>query len=71
MRAARLAGVVFSCLLISEPVSAQEARRRWEQMCQIRKDKFDYILPQAMRENGIGMWIVICPVNNRILLIGG
>ncbi|AOG01102.1 metallopeptidase M24 family protein [Blastomonas sp. RAC04] len=37
---------------------AQEARQRWEQMCQIRKDKLDLILPQAMRENGIDMWIV-------------
>jgi hypothetical protein len=25
------------------PVRAQEARRRWETMCQIRKDKFDYV----------------------------
>jgi len=38
---------------------AQEARRRWEMMCQIRKDKFDYVLPQAMRENGIDMWITL------------
>ncbi len=36
---------------------AQEARRRWERMCQIRKDKFDLILPEVMRENGIDMWI--------------
>src|SRR5215207_10567195 len=35
-----------------------EARNRWERMCQIRKDKFDTILPTAMRENGIDMWIV-------------
>jgi Xaa-Pro aminopeptidase len=41
------------------PASAQEARRRWEQQCQIRKDKFDYVLPQAMRENGIAMWLVM------------
>ena len=40
------------------PAIAQEARQRWEQMCQIRKDKLDLILPQAMRENGIDMWIV-------------
>ena len=46
-------------LLVAAPASAQEARRRWEQMCQIRKDKFDYILPQAMRENGIDMWLVM------------
>ncbi len=38
---------------------AQEARRRWEQMCQVRKDKFDYVLPAAMRENGIDMWLVM------------
>ena len=37
---------------------AQEARRRWDRLCQIRLEKFDYILPQAMRENGIDMWIV-------------
>ena len=41
------------------PASPQEARRRWEQQCQIRKDKFDYVLPQAMRENGIDMWLVM------------
>lgn len=37
----------------------QEARRRWEMMAQIRRDKFDYILPEAMRENGIDMWITV------------
>jgi Xaa-Pro aminopeptidase len=36
---------------------AQEARRRWERMCQIRRDKFDLVLPKVMRENGIEMWI--------------
>lgn len=35
-----------------------EARVRWERLCQIRREKFDYILPEAMRENGIDMWIV-------------
>lgn len=35
-----------------------EARARWERLCQIRREKFDYILPEAMRENGIDMWIV-------------
>ncbi len=40
------------------PAAAQEARQRWEQLCQIRKDKLDLILPGAMRENGIDMWIV-------------
>jgi len=38
---------------------AQEARRRWERMNQIRRDKFDLVLPQVMRENGIDMWITM------------
>lgn len=36
----------------------REARARWERMAQIRREKFDKILPEAMRENGIEMWIV-------------
>ena len=42
-----------------EPGTSQEARRRWEVMAQIRRDKFDYILPEAMRENAIDMWITV------------
>ncbi|MCC6931304.1 MAG: aminopeptidase P family protein [Gemmatimonadaceae bacterium] len=47
--------------MLASPLRAQatnEARTRWERLCQIRKDKFDLILPEAMRENGIDMWIV-------------
>ena len=51
--------VGLALLVLAAPAGAQEARRRWEQSCQIRKDKFDYILPQAMRENGIDMWLVM------------
>ena len=40
-------------------VEANEARRRWERMCQIRLEKFDRILPEVMRENEIDMWIVM------------
>ena len=36
---------------------AQEARARWEMLNLIRKEKFDIILPQAMRANKIDMWI--------------
>lgn len=36
----------------------QEAFRRWRKMNQIRSDKFDQILPGAMRENQIEMWII-------------
>lgn len=35
-----------------------EAKIRWDRMCQIRREKFDHILPEAMRENGVDMWIV-------------
>ena len=33
---------------------AQEARRRWERLCQIRAEKFDLVLPEAMHDNHIG-----------------
>ena len=38
---------------------AQEARARWERACQIRHEKFDLVLPGAMRANDIDMWIVV------------
>ena len=49
---------IVLCLGVLIPSSAhgQEARRRWERMAQIRRDKFDYVLPEAMRENRIDMW---------------
>ena len=36
-----------------------DVRSRWETSCMIRHDKFDYVLPGAMRRNDIDMWIVI------------
>lgn len=45
-------------LLLFIPTYAQEAQHRWRVMNQIRKDKFDLILPEAMRENQIDMWII-------------
>ena len=52
---------LFFVALAMTPASAQsqEARRRWERMCQIRAEKFDLVLPGAMAENGIDMWIVV------------
>ncbi|MCY4573961.1 MAG: M24 family metallopeptidase [Gemmatimonadetes bacterium] len=41
------------------PLDAQEARRRWERMCQIRAEKFDLVLPKAMHDNDLDMWIVV------------
>ncbi|MHA2244333.1 MAG: M24 family metallopeptidase [Candidatus Hodarchaeales archaeon] len=34
-----------------------EARARWEMLNLIRREKFDIILPKAMRENEVDMWI--------------
>lgn len=55
--------LVLAQLSLAPPVPAQdlanEARVRWERQCQIRKEKFDLVLPGAMRDNGIDMWIVM------------
>jgi Xaa-Pro aminopeptidase len=58
-------GLVAGCALIviagmfPGDVEAQEARRRWERMCQIRAEKFDVVLPGAMHDNDLDMWIVV------------
>src|SRR5215203_585106 len=46
------------------PTYAQEARRRWEIQRQIRLDKFEQVLPRAMRDNTIDMWIVAVKENH-------
>ncbi len=55
--------LVFTLILLTSLVHdgahAQESRRRWERMNQIRRDKFDLVLPEVMRENGIDMWITM------------
>jgi Xaa-Pro aminopeptidase len=57
----RPALLLFAVLLLplAGPANAQEARFRWDRLCQIRQDKFDLVLPEAMRENDIQMWIVV------------
>lgn len=51
--------IFTSLLLIICTISySQEAHRRWRKMNQVRNDKFDLVLPEAMRENNIDMWIV-------------
>jgi len=45
-------------LLVCLSTLGQEAHRRWRKMNQVRNDKFDLVLPEAMRENNIDMWIV-------------
>ena len=58
MRRYLLLWLAVSAVIVAD-VEANEARRRWERMCQIRLEKFDRILPEVMRENGIDMWIVM------------
>lgn len=48
-------GIILFCV---NDLAGQEAHRRWRKMNQIRSDKFDLILPEVMRENGIDMWII-------------
>jgi len=57
--AAAVVALLASAIAAPPPAHAQEARRRWERMAQIRRDKFDYVLPEAMRDNGIDMWITV------------
>lgn len=52
-------------LLLAQPAEAQEARRRWEMQRQIRLDKFEQVLPAAMRAHRIDMWIVAVKENHR------
>ncbi len=43
---------------------SQESFRRWRKTNQIRIDKYNLILPEAMRENKIDMWIIMCREGN-------
>jgi Xaa-Pro aminopeptidase len=58
------AAVVMASLACAGDATAQEARRRWEMQRQIRLDKFEQVLPVAMRNNGIDMWIVAMKENH-------
>jgi Xaa-Pro aminopeptidase len=55
---------VLALIAAVSPAGAQEARRRWEMQRQIRLDKFEQVLPQAMRAHGIDMWIVAVKENH-------
>ena len=56
----KMISIVFLSAIFVLPglgMHAQEARSRYELLNLIRKDKFDLILPQAMRDNNVDMWI--------------
>ena len=55
----KVVALTFSGILLVGPAAAGDARTDWEISCCIRGDKFDYVLPNAMRDNNIDMWIVI------------
>lgn len=59
-----LAGFLVFLSFVGNELISQEARARWEMMNQIRRDKFDLILPQVMRENQIDMWITVMREGN-------
>ena len=42
----------------AQNVTPDDSRSQWRVSCMIRHDKFDYVLPGAMRRNGIDMWVV-------------
>ena len=51
------AGGAVLWLLGGLAVEAQESRSRFEMLNLIRKEKFDKVLPAAMRDNKVDMWI--------------
>ncbi len=51
-------GLLAAVTQAAEPPARREALRRFQMGCQIRSDKFNYVLPEAMRENKVDMWIV-------------
>lgn len=56
----RLLLLILSLILVvPAATAAQEARSRWERSCLIRQEKFDLVLPQAMADNDIDLWIVV------------
>ncbi|MDP5071371.1 MAG: M24 family metallopeptidase [Congregibacter sp.] len=57
--ASRLLFTVFALLVSMSAFSEGEAQARWELMNQIRREKFDLVMPEVMRENGIEMWITV------------
>lgn len=47
----------ITAALVRADVGAQEARARAELLELIQREKFDLVLPGAMRDNGVDMWM--------------
>ena len=59
MKTIRLIAIVTGLTMAAAALASGEAQKRWERMNQIRLEKFDLILPEVMRENGVDMWITV------------
>ena len=63
MSTAKFLQVLFSVIsfihifLINDTHAQSEARARYEMLKLIQEEKFDFVLPGAMRDNNIDMWI--------------
>ena len=59
MKTYRAVLIMLSIVLLPLGIAlhAQTAKARYEILKLIRKDKFDLILPGALRDNGFDMWI--------------
>lgn len=55
----RLVLTALALLISFSAFGEGEAQTRWELMNQIRREKFDLVLPEVMRENGVEMWITV------------
>ena len=58
--------LLFLFLILSQGylASSQTARTQWEELNQVRRDKFNVVLPAVMRENQIDMWIHVMKGGN-------
>ena len=54
-----LVALALAPAALAAQAPAEHARTKWERLCQIRRDQFDLILPGAMRDHGVDMWIVM------------
>ena len=59
-----LLSALMAVILQGNNIAAQEARARYEMMKLIRQEKFDLVLPGAMRDSEVDMWIHVMQKGN-------